>query len=479
MGTHPAVRLPGRRVVDATPEHGRPGAAGSALQAASLLGNRRVGQVIADDAVAALAVLQRQDPKRFLLVLLHREPDVYRVLSPWGFRGCWENPADYLPDAEAAIGRWMAAGGWQVVHPILAMLPDPRDDEVILAARPDGSGYVTTRRQHRANLGAWAIQREMQTLRNITGGVFGALGYWLGGHRGSDLGALGDAVGGAFGGTLAGRQQVRDVGRAGPSRPVAQEQRTFGPPTPSRPAARQPAARTEVDPIPVAPRPAPVSPSPAAASPAAPSLASPARTPAPAAPTAATPAGPQASGLAWRREWDETSARADRPTPRRSDNGFRTETRMLVDGHTKVVVVEGVVRPPIGGASTSRYGSRLEGEDSTHPTGRQLGEDTGPGAQGAAPAGLNRGPLLQAENWIRRAADRAAEQGATVETRSTMVTQRRTVGGEEVDVLVGIRKEAWLRIPGADRTVPLMRFEAVIDPVTRAYRVLTPAPGSR
>jgi hypothetical protein len=59
-----------------------------------------------------------------------------------------------------------------------------------------------------------------------------------------------------------------------------------------------------------------------------------------------------------------------------------------------------------------------------------------------------------------------------------MVIQPRTVGGEEVDVLLGIRKEAWLRMHGADRTVPLMRFEAVIEPVTRVYRVLTAPPGS-
>jgi hypothetical protein len=136
-----------------------------------------------------------------------------------------------------------------------------------------------------------------------------------------------------------------------------------------------------------------------------------------------------------------------------------------------VVITEGVVGPQVTGKSTADYGTTLPGEHSTHPVGRQSGEDVGPSSQASAPAHFNLSELKVFENRLRTVADRAAEQGGTVETRTETVTEIRKVGGQEIPVLVGVRRSAALRLPGRD-PVTFMRLQAVVDPQTRTVTVL-------
>jgi hypothetical protein len=158
------------------------------------------------------------------------------------------------------------------------------------------------------------------------------------------------------------------------------------------------------------------------------------------------------------------------PTPRQSDRGFRTQTAASPDGRTRVVITEGIIGPQVTGQSTADYGTRLRGEHSTHPIGRQGGEDVGPSAQASAPAAFNLSEMKVFENTLRTVADRAAAQGGTVETRTVMVSEVRNVRGQEVQVLVGVQRSADLRLPGRE-PVQFMRLEAVIDPQTRSVTV--------
>jgi hypothetical protein len=185
---------------------------------------------------------------------------------------------------------------------------------------------------------------------------------------------------------------------------------------------------------------------------------------------------PKAAAPTWRPPWNALVTEAEVPKPRANDNGFRTQEAVSRDGRTRVVIVEGIVTDPVGGRSTADYGTILPGENSTHPVGRQLGEDTGPHSQASGPERLNLSNLKRTENFLRDAADEAAKVGATIETRTIMVSETRNVNGQPVPVLVGVRREAWLRMPGSDTLRPLFLYEVVVDPDTRAVHELTPPP---
>lgn len=174
----------------------------------------------------------------------------------------------------------------------------------------------------------------------------------------------------------------------------------------------------------------------------------------------------------WNKDWNQLVAQAEIPVQRQNDGGFRTQTAVSTDGRTKVVITEGIVGQQVRGKSTADYGITLPGEHSTHPVGRQVGEDVGPSAQGSAPATFNLSEMKVFENRLADAARVVAEQGGTVETRTVMVTELRNVKGQEVPVTVGVRRMADIRLPGRD-PVFLMRMEVVIDPRTRAVTVLT------
>jgi hypothetical protein len=466
----------------------------------------------ASDAVVALAVLRRSNPIGFVEVVVQKESVVHALLSAYGFQGCWERQEAYLADFDRAFDRWVQAGNFRLppLPPLSVEVVEHEDESPILAALPDGTGYVGTRRGFRAAARQQRLERALWTLRNIAGGPIGALGYLAAGDQGSDVGAGFDALLGGAGGMAQHRQQIRGVGQGpGRARPQAAEVRPAGPGAgpkppalatpPGEPAPATPAPRLENAPIRVVPAPpvgvgkpapvGPMSPRPSAT----PSPVKPALLPRPTSRTAATPSPPLKSGepatpksgqpalggaatspaatANWKDEWNSLVRQAERPVARQSDNGFRTQMAVSSDKQTTVVITEGVVGPQVRGKSTADYGLVLKGEHSTHPVGRQQGEDVGPSAQGSAPATFNLSEMKVFENTLSRAARIAAEQGGTVETRTVMVTQRRVVNGDEVPVTVGVHRTAWLRLPGRDPH-SFLEMKAVIDPVTRAVTVI-------
>jgi hypothetical protein len=456
------------------------------------------------DLVLAIAGLRSSDPAGFLRFVVQNEHAVYRLLSRYGFRGSWVKDEAYFDDFDKAFARWLQAGNLRLppVNLLEPMVLEPEDDQQYLDALPDGTGYVGTKRQIRAARQRQYAERSLRTLKNITGGLGGTVGYMMGGDKGSDLGAAVDGLAAGAAGMSGGRTQMRAVGSsAGPRRGVASEVRPAAPPTPAAPVPRPavtpppnsppapvppaplapapPAGRTEKAPIPMAPaapRPAPSASPPAPAPrpagaprPAPAPRTAPAPTAAPALKASAAAAGAPPTPR-WDPAWDTVVRQAEVPTPRQADRGFRTQTATSPDGRTQVVITEGRIGPQVTGRSTADYGTRLRGEHSTHPVGRQGGEDVGPSAQASAPESFNLGPMKVFENRLRTVADRAAEQGGVVETRTVMVSEVRTVRGQEVQVLVGVRRSADLRLPGRD-PVQFMQLEAVIDPATRSVTV--------
>jgi RHS repeat-associated protein len=128
------------------------------------------------------------------------------------------------------------------------------ENQVVLMADSRGNGYIgprsiVTRQIATANLGY-----QMQVGENIRGGLFGAIGYGLGGERGSYAGAVMDGLTMAAGGTAAARQTNRAISATPPpsdrvtQEPVRRAQAS-GPsaaaaPTPSAPSGRTATAPT-------------------------------------------------------------------------------------------------------------------------------------------------------------------------------------------------------------------------------------------
>jgi hypothetical protein len=411
------------------------------------------------DLITALEGMRRRDPAQFVTFVMRNEAAVFQLLGPLGFRGCWDKPDAYLADFDASISRWVQRGNLfnlTELHVLNMEEEEKKDQQVGLWALPGGGGYVGTRKQYRAVKERLYWERQGKTGKNIAGGIFGALGYMAGGDEGSDVGANVDALAGAAAGVAERRAYNQSLSTPA-ARPVAAEVRPLTDsgkkvPPPATPTATSPAAPAKVQ----SQATSTASPTSTAA------VVPPARTPMKTTSTAT----PTSARESWS-EWSAVIDSAGRPTPRKSDNGFRTETRVDKEGRFQVVVTEGIVGPPAKGKSTAPYGETLKGEHSTHPVGRQLGEDVGPHAQGSGPSDLNLSGMKKVENRLRAIHEIAAEQGASVTTRTTMVTELRKSGNGVVPVLVGVRREAWLRMPGSDKETPILRYEATVDRVTR------------
>jgi WXG100 family type VII secretion target len=165
------------------------------------------------------------------------------------------------------------------------------------------------------------------------------------------------------------------------------------------------------------------------------------------------------------RSWDELTAMAEQPTARQTAGGFRST--LARDGSREVRIIEGRIGPGIDQSeSMAGYSLTLDGEHATHSVGMQLGENLPEGLT-SAPAGFNLSEMKIVENSIRETADAAAAMGAQVETRTVVRIEHVTLGAEEVPVLVGVEREAWIVVPGTDTTIPFAEFSAELDPVTR------------
>jgi hypothetical protein len=271
-----------------------------------------------------------------------------------------------------------------------------------------------------------------------------------------------------------------------PAAPVTQ-------PTPPTPAALVPELATPLlapatDPVVTAPAPSAEAPTPSAPVTASVTEPIPAASPAPAVPeqaTAAEPAAPAAQSPAASQGpapagtaqgpsagiWSELAAQAEIPTRRQADGTFRTTS--VRSGAYELAIVEGTVSDPVPEAERiSQYVETLPGEHATHPVGMLSGENTA--SEASAPLRYNLTNMRRVENAIRGAADRAKAHGASVETRTEFQIEHRQVGGKDVKVIVGVRRQAWLRFPASAAEFQFVDVEDRIDPVTRQVAPVRP-----
>jgi hypothetical protein len=180
-------------------------------------------------------------------------------------------------------------------------------------------------------------------------------------------------------------------------------------------------------------------------------------------------------------DWSALRERVDVPQPRQSDRGFRMQEAR--EGDYGVIRIEGPIGDPIPKSETSaaKYATRLEGEHATHGVGRQLGENVGPSGMGSAPPTFNLSQMKVYENMLREVADAAEPFGAVVETVTYLRVEHRVVNGEDVPVILGVDREATLRLPGSDRLYDIGRLVGEIDPTTRQIHPIdggaSPPPG--
>lgn len=192
----------------------------------------------------------------------------------------------------------------------------------------------------------------------------------------------------------------------------------------------------------------------------------------PAPQTATPPSQPPAPAVAvTATDWASLEARAELPQARQATGGFRAQRARA--GNREVVVLEGRVGEQVPQSETlAKYVETLPGEHATHGGGMQIGENL-PEVISSAPAKeLNLGPLKRVENTTREVYDRAVELGGSVEIRTRVQIEHRVVAGEDVPVLVGVKREAWVRPPGSDEPFQFIDFEATIDPVTRNVTIV-------
>lgn len=178
-------------------------------------------------------------------------------------------------------------------------------------------------------------------------------------------------------------------------------------------------------------------------------------------------AGPSAAAPT---PWAKLEAAVEVPVARQSVGGF--QSRSVREGDRGVIVVEGRVGEQIAQSeSLAQYTPKLAGEHGSHAVGLKFGENlpeaivSGPGRT------LNQGPLRRVENLIGNVHERALRVGADVETRTLLRVEYRIVGKEEVPVLLSVDRQAWVRVPGSDRTLKFVDFAAEVHPTTRAVTV--------
>ncbi len=218
-----------------------------------------------NELMLQMIVARQRDPEQFAQFLAENGVLVTRFLSPYGYRGyCYEDPQRYLQAFDAAAATWSQQTRIPIPFPV-AQWQEPDPNEVILAALPDGTGYVGRRRDFERVSQAQRARRALRTLDNIRGGIFGAIGYGLGGDEGSDVGAAFDGLATAAGGAAQARAQNRAVAPP-PSRPTTTVRSTRT----DRPASRreggsstgqrrQPRQQQQTTPRTATPRPAPLS----------------------------------------------------------------------------------------------------------------------------------------------------------------------------------------------------------------------------
>lgn len=168
--------------------------------------------------------------------------------------------------------------------------------------------------------------------------------------------------------------------------------------------------------------------------------------------------------------WSSLEARVEYGGPRQNVGGFMS--RSAREGDRGVVYVEGKVGEQLPQRETmAGYTPTLPEEHATHAVGMQIGENLPEAIASGPGATFNLGPLKQVENLTRDVYERAIRLGADVETSTMYRIEYRLVDGTEVPVVVGVRRQAWVRVPGSGDPRLFIDFEAGVDPVTRAVDV--------
>jgi hypothetical protein len=169
--------------------------------------------------------------------------------------------------------------------------------------------------------------------------------------------------------------------------------------------------------------------------------------------------------------WPDLVRQAELPQARQEAGGYRSQ--IAESGNRSVIVVEGPVGAKLPQSESLARGTpKLDTEHGTHAVGLQLGENLPEGIISAPGRELNLSQFKSVENAIRQVADKAAEHGARVETRTVLQVEKVSTPEGEIPVLVGATKEAWVCFPGSDRTQQFVDFSARVDPNTRAVTII-------
>jgi hypothetical protein len=166
--------------------------------------------------------------------------------------------------------------------------------------------------------------------------------------------------------------------------------------------------------------------------------------------------------------WERLLTKAEIPQARQTIGGFRSQS--VREGRFEVVIVEGPVAEQIRQTdSVARASSSvLKGEHRIHAIGLLHGENLPEGIT-SGPARLNLSPLKTLENYIYSVDAKIAQAGGRVETKTVLLIEHRMVAGEDIKVLQGVRRSAWIVLPGSDKTWDFADFAAIIDPSTRSW----------
>jgi RHS repeat-associated protein len=165
------------------------------------------------------------DPIGFERFLIENEKILYPVLSKFGYTGCFVNQQMYVTKFDEALTRYAQKFGYPKIRSEVLFLVQEREreqraNEVILAPLPDGTGYIGKRSDYERAVQSQQAQRAVRTLDNIRSGIFGAVGYALGGDQGSDVGAAVDGLATAAAGTANARAYNKALSNAPPERPA-------------------------------------------------------------------------------------------------------------------------------------------------------------------------------------------------------------------------------------------------------------------
>ena len=86
-------------------------------------------QLSKDDLISMLVDFRHGSPDQFVKELQTNENLYYRILKPYGFRGCWTNDQGYLDDFDAAARKWRESVGYSARFATRVSMQRPKSRE--------------------------------------------------------------------------------------------------------------------------------------------------------------------------------------------------------------------------------------------------------------------------------------------------------------------------------------------------------------